>query len=42
MDARAQTGVIDDLADELIDGRGIALKLRPYADEEDEMAIAAE
>lgn len=42
VDARAQTGVIDDLADELIDGRGIALKLRPYADEEDEMAIAAE
>jgi intracellular multiplication protein IcmB len=42
VDARAQTGVIDDLSDELIDGRGIALKLRPYADEADEMAIAAE
>jgi intracellular multiplication protein IcmB len=39
VDARAQAGVIDDLADELINGRGIGLKLRPY--EGDEGALIA-
>jgi len=29
-DSGAQAGVIDELATELIDGRGIGLKLRPY------------
>ena len=30
LEAAAQAGVVDDLAAELTDGRGIALKLRPY------------
>ena len=44
LEARAQAGVIDELAGELIDGRGIGLKLRPYESggEEDPLAIAAE
>ena len=44
LEARAQAGVIDELAGELLDGRGIGLKLRPYKSggEEDPLAIAAE
>jgi intracellular multiplication protein IcmB len=30
LEAAAHSGVVDDLAAELIDGRGVALKLRPY------------
>lgn len=39
--SRAQSGVIDELAGEIIDGRGIGLKLRPY-EGEDETSIAAQ
>ena len=39
LEAAAQAGVVDDLAAELIDGRGIALKLRPY--EQDGAALLA-
>ena len=44
LEARAQAGVIDELAGELLDGRGIGLKLRPHktGGEEDPLAIAAE
>jgi intracellular multiplication protein IcmB len=41
VDVRAQSGVIDELAGEIIDGRGIGLKLRPY-EGEDETSIAAQ
>jgi intracellular multiplication protein IcmB len=30
IEAQADAGVIDDIAGELLDGRGIGLKLRPY------------
>ncbi|WP_294537737.1 ATP-binding protein [uncultured Rhodoblastus sp.] len=39
MESTAQAGVVDDLAAELIDGRGIALTLRPY--ERDGAALLA-
>jgi len=44
IDARAQAGVIDELADELVDGRGVGLKLRPYegVDDFDRTPIAAQ
>ena len=42
MESRAQSGVIDGLAAELIDGRGVALKLRPYEDDGAAFAVAAQ
>ncbi|VTZ48787.1 Intracellular multiplication protein IcmB [Methylocella tundrae] len=42
LDARAEMGVIDQLTDELINGRGIALSLRPCEDEAGGLAIAAQ
>ena len=44
LDSRAEAGVIDEVTQELLDGRGIGLKLRPYeADRgETDVPIAAE
>jgi intracellular multiplication protein IcmB len=42
IDASAETGVIDQLTAELVDGRGIGLSLRPYEDETGGFAIAAQ
>lgn len=42
IDASAETGVIDQLTAELVDGRGIASSLRPYEDETGGFAIAAQ
>ncbi len=41
-DSRAQAGVIDELAAELLDGRGIGLKLRPYEGALEEVQTAAQ
>ncbi len=42
LDVRAHAGVIDDVAGELIDGRGIGLVLRPHAGDGDRLSLAAE
>ncbi|MCW2319132.1 hypothetical protein M2322_004701 [Rhodoblastus acidophilus] len=42
LEAAAEAGVVDDLASEIIDGRGVALKLRPYENEGVELLAAAQ
>ncbi|MCW2318911.1 intracellular multiplication protein IcmB [Rhodoblastus acidophilus] len=42
LEAAAEAGVVDDLASEIIDGRGVALKLRPYENEGAELLDAAQ
>jgi intracellular multiplication protein IcmB len=42
LDARADAGVIDEIAGELIDGKGIGLKLRPYEADPEAQSEAAQ